>query len=289
VANSGRRGPRPKSLTAAERLQIATLLRRHPRWGLVRIRRLVPDLPKNAAAVYIRRCKSILGRRRRRNWSKVTWHVPGAVWAIDGTWLDRPVVGSGRRALVVVELHRRQVLALQSVSGERASAVIALLERLVRQHGAPLALKADNGSAFIAACVAIFCRRHGITLMHSPVRRPRWNGTCEVSGRWAKARAQAAAARRGSVALCQQDLDAAVTHNGPLPALADELRSRFRQAYDEQLADLVRQQGLARSEPPADHLLRSLGRVAAQRALQICHILTIEGRAYHQWLPPRTA
>ncbi|MCC6669763.1 MAG: hypothetical protein IT458_01795, partial [Planctomycetes bacterium] len=55
--------------------------------------------------------------------------------------------------------------------------------------------------------------------MHSPVRRPRWNGTCEVSGRWAKERAQAAALRRGGVTLTQQDLDAAVTLDGPLPVL----------------------------------------------------------------------
>ncbi len=287
--DEGKRGRRPKSLTAAERLQIATLLRRHANWGLVRIRQQVPGVPKNAAAVYIRRCKSILGRRRRRRWNKVTWHVPGAVWAIDGTWLDQVVAGSGRRALIVVELHHRKVLALQSVSGERASAVIALLRRLVQQHGAPLVLKADNGSAFIAACVSLFCRRHGITLMHSPVRQPRWNGTCEVSGRWAKGRAQAAAARRGSVTLYQQDLDAAVTLDGPLPAIADELRVHFQRACDEQLADLMRERGLARSAPLDDHLRRSLGRVAVQRALLICHMLTIEGRAYRQWLPPRTA
>ncbi|MCC6671549.1 MAG: hypothetical protein IT458_10840, partial [Planctomycetes bacterium] len=54
------------------------------------------------------------------------------MWVIDGTWLDQGVHGSGRRALIVVELQRRQVLALQSVPGERASAVLALLERLVR-------------------------------------------------------------------------------------------------------------------------------------------------------------
>ena len=153
LAGRRRRGPRPKSLSAAERLQVVTLLRQHPNWGLVQLRRRVPGMPKNAAAAYIRRCKSLLRRRRRRNWSKVHWHVPGAVWAIDGTWLDQAVAGSGRRALIVVELQRRKVLALQSVSGERASAVLELLERLVRQHGAPLVIKADNGSAFIAACV----------------------------------------------------------------------------------------------------------------------------------------
>ena len=181
------------------------------------------------------------------------------------------------------------MLALQSVLGERALAVLALPERLVRQHGPPLVLKANNGSAFLAACVSRFCRRHGITLMHSTVRRTRWNGTCEVSGRWAKERPQAAALRRGGVTLTQQDLDAAVTLDGPRPVLPAELRSRFQNAYDQQLVDLARERGLANSGPLADPLLRSLGRVAAQRALQICHILTIEGRVYRQWLPPQTA
>jgi len=52
--------------------------------------------------------------------------------------------------------------------------------------------------------------------MHSPVRRPRWNGTCEVSGRWAKRDALAAMVRRGSVTLSQCDLDAAVGVVAPL-------------------------------------------------------------------------
>jgi len=34
---------------------------------------------------------------------------------------------------------------------------------------------------------------------------------------------------------------------------------------------------------------RSLGRVAARRALQICHILTIEGREFSQCLPASAA
>ncbi|MCC6670118.1 MAG: hypothetical protein IT458_03595 [Planctomycetes bacterium] len=167
------------------------------------------------------------------------------MWAVAGSLLDHAVHGSGRRALIVVELQRRQVLALQSVPGGRASAVLALLERLVRQHGPPLVLKAGNGTSFLAPCVSRLCPRHSITLMHSPVRRPRWNGTCEASGRWAKERAQAAALRRSGVTLTQQDLDAAVTLDGSLPVLAAELRSRFQSAYDEQLADLARERGLA--------------------------------------------
>jgi len=119
------------------------------------------------------------------------------VWAVDGTWLDRPVEGRGRRALVVVERHRRKTLALQCVSGKRAVEAERVLATLVEQHGAPWVLELGNGSAFISQGVAAFCHRHGITLMHSPIRRPRWNGTCEVRGRWAKHRARLAAVGRG--------------------------------------------------------------------------------------------
>ena len=211
------------------------------------------------------------------------------MWAIDGTWFDRPIGQNGRRALVVVELHSRQTLCLESVPGERAGAVIACLQRLIEQHGAPLVLKADNGSAFIAACVARFCRRHGITLMHSPVRRPRWNGTCEVSGRWAKLRAAEAAARRGSADLDQQDLNAAVTFHGTLSPVDDVLRQCFLATLDQQLLGVLAERGLAVGDLNNDHVRRSLGRVAAQRALQLCHILTIRGREYRQWLPASAA
>lgn len=265
------------------------LVRQQPAIGLPRLRSLVDDLPKNATATYIRRLKTLLARRRRRRWCRVQWLVPGAVWAIDGTWLERPVPGFGRRALIVVELHHRRVLALQAVRGERAADVRALLLRLIARHGCPLVLKADNGSAFIARSVAELCRNHGITRMHSPVRCPRWNGTCEVSGRWAKARALAAAARRGDADLCQADLDAAVGVVEPIPAVGEDLRRAFLAAYDEQLQHVARERGLANVPAAPDHLARALGRVAARRALKLCHILSIEGRAYHQWLPSLAA
>lgn len=265
------------------------LLRRHPTWGLPRLRKEVAGLPKNATARYLRRVKRILTKRRRRNWRRLAWLVPNAVWAIDGTWLDRPVFGFTRRALVVVELCRRKLLALEPVPGERAAAVVALLRRLFALHGPPLVLKADNGSAFIAESVAELCREHGVALMHSPVRRPRWNGTCEVSGRWAKRRAEEAAERRGGGDLTREDLAAAV---GPVllgEPVAPELRDRFREALQVQLAAVVAEWGLAGSAELADHQRRTLGRVAAQRALLLCHILTIEGREYRQWLPKPAA
>ena len=49
------------------------------------------------------------------------------------------------------------------------------------------------------------------------------------------------------------------------------------------------EQGLALDSPLRDHVRRSLERVAVQRALQLCHILTIKGREYRQCLQASAA
>ena len=215
--------------------------------------------------------------------------MQAAGWAIDGTWLDQCVEGSGRRALIVVDLHSKKTLALESVSGERAFEVERVLVELIRKHGAPLVLKLDNGSAFISLRIALLCAQYGITLMHSPPRRPAYNGTCEVSGRWAKRRAQAAANVRGDGTLTQADLDRAVTYVGVLPKVDEALRARFLAMVEQEMAIVAAERGVALDGTLRDHVRRSLGRVAARRALQACHILTIEGRGYRQWFLPSAA
>lgn len=266
------------------------MLRKHRKWGLPRLRREIPDLRRNAAAGYIHRVKRILRRRRRRNMCKLRWLVQGAVWAIDGTKCELPVGENGRQALVVVDLGSHTVLAADSVPGERAEEAIACLQRLIEKHGPPIVLKADNGPAFISHIMASFCQRHGITLMHSPVYMPSYNGTNEVSNRWSTRRAMAAARLRGSTdRLCQADLDCGVTCIGTLPPVDEDLRQRFLATYAEHLELVAAQRGLVVDEHLKDHVRRSIGRVAARRALELCHILTIEGREYHQWLPASAA
>jgi transposase InsO family protein len=165
-----------------------------------------------------------------------------------------------------------------------------VLGELFERHGAPLVLKLDNGPGFVARSLRDFCRRHGVTLLHSPVRQPRWNGACEASVRWAKKRAERAwRARGGQGDLTQVDLDAAVTFVKPMQQIDDAVRERFRDVVAEQLAVAAAEQGLVIARVSQDHVRRSLERVAVRRALQLCHILSIEGRRYHQWLPPHAA
>jgi hypothetical protein len=288
--DAGGHGRHRRELTPAQKLAIQEQVRKHPHWGVGRLRGAVCGLPRNTTAAYLRRLRRVRACRRRRMWRTLEWTMSGAVWAIDGTWLDLPVTPCGRRALVVVELHSRQTLCLESVPGERAASVVACLEGLFEQHGAPLVIKADNGSAFIADAVAELCRRHGITLLHSPVRRPRYNGTCEVSGRWAKHRALAAASQRGPPErLCQEDLDHAITFTGTMPRIDDALRQSFLATVDQEQASVAREQGLVIDDHTPDDVRRSLTRVAVQRALLSCHMLTIRGREYPRCLPAQAA
>ena len=266
------------------------LLERHPSWGIAELRAELPGLPRNSTTAFLRRLRRLRKRRRRRRRPRLKWVAPGAVWAIDGTWLDQPVGPLGRRALIVVELHSKRVLALQSVPGERADAVEQVLAALIAKHGAPLVLKLDNGSAFIAKRTAIFCRSHGISLMHSPPRTPRFNGTVEVCGRWAKARVTRAAEARGARGeLSQADLDAAVNFVGELPRIDADDRARFQDAVAEHLRVVAAERGLVLGPAFHDHARRRLSRVAVQRALIQCHMLTIEGRGYIQSLPRSSA
>lgn len=290
LAPRRQRGRRRKALTTLQRVALRVFHERHPGWSLAKLREVIPGLPRNSAAAYLRRRDRVEAKWQRRQWERVTWRLLGAVWAIDGTWLVRAVPPLGRRALVVAELCSRTVLCVRSVLGERAAAVEAVLAELFERHGAPLVLKLDNGPGFVARRLRDFCRRHGVVLLHSPVRQPRWNGCCEVSGRWAKARIEAAWRARGAVGdLSAADLDAAVTFVGPMPRIDDALRERFLDVVAEQLAIAAAEQGLVFARVSKDHVRRSLGRVAARRALQLCHILSIEGRRYHQWLSPHAA
>jgi hypothetical protein len=212
------------------------------------------------------------------------------VWAIDGTWFDSPVASLGRRALVVVELNTKDVLTMPSVSGEKVKEVLACLYELIRKHGAPLVLKLDNGPGFVARRLKRFCRRLGITLLYSPARRPSYNGTCEVSVRWSKERVEAAAATRGEPGgLLPADLEHAVTYQGVMPRVDQETRRRFLATVARQRGAVAAEWGLALGGPMEDDLRRSLERVAIQRAIQLCHILKIEGRGYRWSLRARKA
>jgi len=276
------RGRRAVVIPRAQRQQAIARLRRRRR-SVCSLLRMFPRMGRNATAELVARYRRVRWRRQRRNLCRLEWLLPHSAWAIDGTWLSLPVRGSGRRALLVVDLQAHAAISFESVPGESAPATIACLERLIARHGAPLVLKLDNGSAFISAELRTFCERHQIELLHSPVRRPSFNGTVEVSARWSKVRAVRAACAAGRAhELRAEDLAAACQYVDDGERIDPEVRARFRAAVRRQLQVACDERGLAGTDRLRHTERASLERVAVQRALQECHILMIRGRDYRR-------
>jgi putative transposase len=57
--------------------------------------------------------------------------------------------------------------------------VVALLEQLVAQHGAPEALRCDNGPELIAQALTLWCEERGITLRYIQPGKPDQNAFIE--------------------------------------------------------------------------------------------------------------
>jgi transposase InsO family protein len=86
-------------------------------------------------------------RRRRR--SPVQRHAraqptaAGQVWTLDFV-SDQLIDGARFRALTVLDVHTRLCLAIEVGAHLRGEHVVATLERLQREYGAPMALFCDN-------------------------------------------------------------------------------------------------------------------------------------------------
>jgi hypothetical protein len=130
-----------------------------------------------------------LVRGYRRDWKAANsrlihvlrWQRPGSVWAIDFAEAPALVDGCHEYVLTVRDLASGQTLLWRAVAAATAAVVIAELRWLFTQHGAPLVLKSDNGSAFIADELRWELQRWGVFQLFSPPRRPQYNGAIEAS------------------------------------------------------------------------------------------------------------
>lgn len=180
--------------------------------------------------------RQALARQRQADRCRITWHVPGLVWALDDTALAR---GTSH----LLRLHQVQDLASrykfppwvgEHIVGE---AVARRLEQLFVQHGPPLVLKRDNGSNLNQHAVDALLARYLVVPLNSPPQYPPYNGGMER------------AVRELKPPLVEQ-----LRASGPLPAaqvqgwaegLAHELNHRPRRCLGGQVACRVFQEARA--------------------------------------------
>ena len=100
---------------------------------------------------------------------------------MDHSEPKHPIDGVYPYLLAVRDLASGRQLAWHPVQTVSAEETLSVLDELIREHGAPLVLKSDNGSAFIAELLRGTMNEHDIAQLFSPPRRPSYNGAVERS------------------------------------------------------------------------------------------------------------
>ena len=224
---------------------------------------------------------------------RLTWRVAGTVWATDFTQPPQPIDGVFPYVLLVRDLAAsRQLLAMPAKAPDAASAIAALQE-LFCQHGAPLVLKSDNGSSFIAQSYLDLLMQFAVTPLFSPPRLPPYNGSVEAGNGSLKTYARREALRHGRMTWTSDDLEVACevpNHSarpwgatGPSPddrwnariPITRSRRQRFQATREKLKRQVMTEFGLRPQDLKRRDVRATVERTATRRALETLGFLCV--------------
>ena len=104
---------------------------------------------------------------------------PNEAWSLDFVH-DALSTGQTFRALTVMDVFTREGLAIEVGQRLRGEHVVEVLNRLVRQRGAPQYLFADNGAEFTGHLVDLWAYHHGTRIDFSRPGKPTDNAHIET-------------------------------------------------------------------------------------------------------------
>ncbi len=162
---------------------------KHPRYGYrratVMLRRAGEVVNhKRVARVWRKDGLSLPRRRPRKRYHKAHRVMieqatrPNEVWTYDFVH-DWCVTGQKLKILTVVDEYTRECLATETRTSIKSSSVLAVLERLVSERGAPRFLRSDNGSEFVANRVKEWLARQQIKTLYIEPGSPWQNAVGE--------------------------------------------------------------------------------------------------------------
>jgi len=181
------------------------LVQQGPTTAVSTLRGAFPAASRAELTHMLQRYRRVLRKRYHDTGLTCGWPVPGRVWAMDfaepselgGAESLPPVDGLYPYLLAVRDLASGYQLAWLPVEALTAEAVVQTLSFLFACHGAPLVLKCDNGSAFIAERTKVFLEEMGVMALFSPPHYPPYNGAIEAGIGSLKNRTARHAARHG--------------------------------------------------------------------------------------------
>ncbi len=131
-----------------------------------------------------RQTQILLLRRKKRTHCVRTGQPLRACTAANQEWaLDfvHDAAESGRkfRVLSVIDVYTRECLALEVDTSFASRRVTRVLEAIVAERGAPVAIRCDNGPEFTSRHFLAWCVDNKIELIHIEPGRPMQNGRVE--------------------------------------------------------------------------------------------------------------
>lgn len=241
--------------------------------GLATLQAWCPSASRRAIAAWRRRRRGTARRRLQ----VVRWTGAGRIWAADFSDAPVPIDGEYPCVLHVRDLASQQYLAALPVPRPTATAVSHLLRALVATHAAPLVLKVDNGGAFGSHDVQTWATAHGIALLYSPPRCPRYNGSIEASIGALTTRAHHAAAAAGHPEYwtCADVEGARIQANAhataPVTRITATERRRFQASYVTASGGSTTAITRAQQRTAIAHTLHVLGYVSITRRADLVH------------------
>lgn len=169
--------------------QLRGSAKRHPRYGYRRAHAL---LGSDVGVVNVKRvhrlwreehlCVPARRTRRRRADRKEVRPVeatrPNHVWTYDFLY-DTCANGQRLQLLAVTDEFTRERLAIEVETRLKAKGVLAVLERLFVERGAPAALRSDNGPEVVAKAVQRWLAVHQVQTVYIAPGSPWQNGYAE--------------------------------------------------------------------------------------------------------------
>lgn len=219
------RGRPCKESTEAEKVAALELLdQQGPHLGLPTLRAAIGSIPRCQWRDLQQQYRMWWAEHYRIGQQRLTWHRIGSVWAVDFSTPPHPVDGVHGKIFAARDLASGMQLAWLPVDDETAAVAVAVVDSLIEQHGAPLVLKSDNGSAFKSHAWQAMLARWQVTPLYSPPITPRYNGGCEASNGSMKTRTIMQAIKAGDAARWSSEMLAAATrqanalHRGTHPS-----------------------------------------------------------------------
>jgi putative transposase len=183
----------PKTSEEEGRLvgRMLELVRQHPRWGYRRITVLLrrEGWRVNRKRVYRLWRQQGLKVPRKQRKKRRLGHSGNScvrrpaehkdhVWTWDFLH-DRTSDGRPLKWLTLIDEYTRECLALEVDRGMTAKAVKTVLAGVVQQRGAPVHIRSDNGSEFIASAIRTWMATAGLKTLYIAPGAPWENGYAE--------------------------------------------------------------------------------------------------------------